>query len=389
MKADIYLRALKLHQRIRGKLEICSRVPLKDKENLSLAYTPGVAEPCRRISQDPESVYTYTRKWNTVAVITDGSAVLGLGDIGAAAALPVMEGKAILFKEFAGIDAIPICIDSQKVEDIVNTVVLISPGLGGINLEDISSPRCFQIEEALKKQLKIPVFHDDQHGTAVVVLAGLINALKLVGKKLSQVRIVVNGAGAAGIAIVRFLHNAGARKLILCDRQGIIYQGRRCHMNPAKKSITPFLLDVGKGSLADALNGADVFIGVSAPNLVTRQMVARMNKNSIVFAMSNPVPEIMPEEAKKAGAFVTGTGRSDLPNQINNLLAFPGIFRGALDARAGAITEEMKKAASYAIASCVPENRLSPDFIIPSALDKKVARKVAKAVGLAWKTARD
>ncbi|HOJ40843.1 MAG TPA: NADP-dependent malic enzyme, partial [bacterium] len=337
------------------------------------------AEPCRRIARQPESIFTYTRKWNTVAVVTDGSAVLGLGDIGAAAALPVMEGKAILFKEFGGVDAIPICIDSRDVQEIVRTVLLISPGLGGINLEDISSPRCFQIEEALKERLNIPVFHDDQHGTAVVVLAGLLNALELVGKKLSEVRIVICGAGAAGIAIVRFLHQAGARKMLLCDREGIVYRDRARNMNPAKEAVADLLLKE-EGTLTDALKGADVFIGVSAPGLVTEAMVRQMNQEAIVFAMSNPVPEIMPERAKRAGAVVVGTGRSDLPNQINNLLAFPGIFRGALDARAPAITEAMKKAASEAIAGCVPRRRLAPDFIIPSALDRRVGQAVARAV---------
>ncbi|MCM8768573.1 MAG: NADP-dependent malic enzyme [Candidatus Omnitrophica bacterium] len=379
MKLTVYTRSLRLHAQARGKLQVKPLVPLKTQEDLSLAYTPGVAEPCRKIAQNPGKIYTYTRKWNTVAVVTDGSAVLGLGDIGAAAALPVMEGKAILFKEFGGVDAIPVCINTRDVSEIVRTVVLISPGFGGINLEDISSPRCFQIEELLKEQLSLPIFHDDQHGTAVVVLAGLLNALCLVGKKLSEVKIVVCGAGAAGIAIVRFLHRSGARKMILCDRQGIVYQGRPENMNPAKESVCEFLMNQ-RGTLAEALQKADVFIGVSAPGLVTSEMIKSMNKEAIVFAMSNPVPEIMPDEAKKAGAAVIGTGRSDLPNQINNLLAFPGIFRGALDARAPEITEKMKKAASQAIAGCVPRRKLSSDFIVPSPLDKKVAQAVARAV---------
>ncbi|MCM8760115.1 MAG: NADP-dependent malic enzyme [Candidatus Omnitrophica bacterium] len=382
--ADIYTESLKLHKKAKGKIEIKSKVPLKNKKDLSLAYTPGVAEPCRKINKDNDLVYEYTSKWNTVAVVTDGSAVLGLGNIGAEAALPVMEGKAVLFKEFGGVDAIPVCIDSQDTEEIIKTVTLISPSFGGINLEDISAPRCFEIEGCLIKTLPIPVFHDDQHGTAVVILAALINALKLVNKKIEDIKIVINGAGAAGIAIVKFLHYAGARKMVLCDRRGIIYKGRKENMNLAKEEVTKYLLPSNKGTLADAMKDADVFIGVSGPDLVSQDMIKRMNKGTIVFAMSNPVPEIMPEKAKKAGAFIVGTGRSDMENQINNLLAFPGIFRGVFDVRAKKITEKMKFAASYAIANYIPENKLSPDYIIPSALDKNVAKKVAKSVATAY-----
>jgi len=370
-----------LHKKIKGKLEIKSRVPLKTSLDLSLAYTPGVAGPCRKITQKNDSVYDYTNKWNNIAVITDGSAVLGLGNIGPEAALPVMEGKCILFKEFANVDAIPICLATQNVERIVETVSLISPSLGGINLEDISSPRCFLVEEKLKKLLSIPVFHDDQHGTAVVVLAALINALKIIRKKLSNIKIVLNGAGAAGIAITKFLHNAGAKDVILCDRAGTIYRGRKKNMNFAKEEIAKVTnRDLVKGDLKKAIKGADLFIGVSAPNLVTEKMVKSMDKNSIIFAMANPDPEIMPELALAAGAKIVGTGRSDFPNQINNLLAFPGIFRGALDARAKEITEKMKIAAASAIAKMVKPRDLREDHIIPNPLDKNVAKAVAKAV---------
>jgi len=382
---DIYSLSLKLHKKAKGKIEIKSKVPLKNKKDLSLAYTPGVAEPCRQIFKHPSLIYKYTNKWNTVAVVTDGSAVLGLGNIGASAALPVMEGKAILFKEFANVDAFPICIASQKVEEIIKTIVLISDGFGGINLEDISSPRCFIIEKELKEKLNIPVFHDDQHGTAIVVLAGLINALKLVGKKINEVKIVINGAGAAGIAITKFLYNAGARKIILCDRSGTVYKNRKENMNFAKKEVTKYLNIDKKASLSDAIKESDVFIGVSGPGLVSREMIKSMNKNPIVFAMANPIPEIMPDEAKKAGAAIIGTGRSDFPNQINNLLAFPGIFRGTFDAKAKYITEKMKISASYAIANYIPENKLNPSYIIPSALDKNVAKKVSEAVKKAAK----
>ena len=370
-----------LHKKIKGKLEIKSRVPLKTSLDLSLAYTPGVAGPCRKITQKNDSVYDYTNKWNNIAVITDGSAVLGLGNIGPEAALPVMEGKCILFKEFANVDAIPICLATQNVERIVETVSLISPSLGGINLEDISSPRCFLVEEKLKKLLSIPVFHDDQHGTAVVVLAALINALKIIRKKLSNIKIVLNGAGAAGIAITKFLHNAGAKDVILCDRAGTIYRGRKKNMNFAKEEIAEVTnRDLVKGDLKKAIKGADLFIGVSAPNLVTEKMVKSMDKNSIIFAMANPDPEIMPELALAAGAKIVGTGRSDFPNQINNLLAFPGIFCGALDARAKEITEKMKIAAASAIAKMVKPRDLREDHIIPNPLDKNVAKAVAKAV---------
>lgn len=373
--------AIRLHKKYRGKIEIISRVPLKTKLDLSLAYTPGVAEPCRRIFRKKDLVYQFTNRWNTCAVITDGSAVLGLGDIGPEAALPVMEGKAILFKEFGGVDAFPVCLKTKDVEEIVQAVISISPGLGGINLEDISSPRCFLIEEKLKASLDIPVFHDDQHGTAIVVYAGLINALKLAKKELAKVKIVINGAGAAGIAITKFLYNAGARRIILCDRAGIIYQGRKQGMNFAKEEVTHYTAPGSKrGNLADALKEADIFIGVSGPGLVTVEMIKSMNKHSIVFALSNPVPEIMPDKAIGAGAFIVGTGRSDFPNQVNNLLAFPGVFRGAFDAGAKKITEEMKIAASFAIAGMIKGKQLKPDYIIPSALDKDVAKEVAKAV---------
>jgi len=381
---DIYSDSLELHRKAKGKIEIRSKVPLKDKRDLSLAYTPGVAEPCRRIKEDSHLVYEYTSKWNTVAVVTDGSAVLGLGNIGAEAALPVMEGKAILFKEFGGVDAVPVCISSQDTEEIIKTVTLISPTFGGINLEDISAPRCFTIERRLINTLSIPVFHDDQHGTAVVVLAALINALKLASKKIEDVKVVINGAGAAGIAITRFLHYAGARKIMLCDTKGIICRGRKENMNFAKEEVLEYLLPSKMGSLADAMKGADVFIGVSGPDTVSEEMIKEMNKGAIVFAMSNPVPEIMPDKAKKAGAFIVGTGRSDMENQINNLLAFPGIFRGVFDIRAKKITEKMKLAASYAIAAHIPEKKLSPEYIIPSALDKEVAKKVAESVASAY-----
>ncbi len=385
MKQDIYEQSLELHRKSRGKLEIRSKVALADKNDLSLAYTPGVAEPCRKIQSDRKLVYEYTSKGNTVAVVTDGSAVLGLGNIGAEAAIPVMEGKSILFKEFGGVDAFPICISSQDTEDIVRTVSLISPGFGGINLEDISAPRCFEIERRLVETLPIPVFHDDQHGTAVVVLAALLNGLKVVEKNISNVRIVINGAGAAGIAIARFLHNAGAGSITLCDTKGIICRDRTENMNFAKEEVMKYLAPSKRGSLSDAMKNADIFIGVSGPDTVKEEMVREMNAGSIVLAMSNPVPEIMPEKAKKAGAAVVGTGRSDMPNQINNLLAFPGIFRGALDANARKITEKMKLAASRAISSQVPENRLNSDFIIPSPLDREVGRAVAREVAAAWR----
>ncbi|MCM8803768.1 MAG: NAD-dependent malic enzyme [Candidatus Omnitrophica bacterium] len=373
--------ALKLHKKVKGKLGIKPKVPLKTKKDLSLAYTPGVAIPCLKIKENKEKVYDYTWKGNTVAIVTDGSAVLGLGNIGPYAALPVMEGKAILFKKFGDIDAIPICLDTQQVEEIIDIVKKIAPTFGGINLEDISAPRCFIIEKRLNEELDIPVFHDDQDGTAIVVLAALINALKLVNKKIEEAKIVINGAGAAGIAIVKILYKVGAREIILCDREGIIYKGRKENMNLAKEEIVKYLWEKSKkGKLKDAMVGRDVFIGVSGPNLVTKEMIKSMNRYPIVFAMSNPIPEIMPDEAKKAGAYIVGTGRSDFPNQINNLLAFPGIFRGTFDAKAKKITEKMKISCSLAIANYIPEKKLSPSYIIPSALDKDLVKVVAKAV---------
>ncbi len=382
---NIFEKSIQLHKKAKGKIEIKSKVPLLNKNDLSLAYTPGVAGPCEEIKKDISKIYKYTSKWNLVAIVTDGSAVLGLGNIGADASLPVMEGKAILFKEFGDVDAFPICIKSQKIEDIVKTISLISPVFGGINLEDISSPRCFLIEKKLEKILDIPVFHDDQHGTAVVVLAGLINALKLTDKKFNKIKVVINGAGAAGIAITKMLYKTGVREIFLCDRVGVIYQGRKENMNSAKEEITKYLSKKSKkGTLNEVIEGSDVFIGVSGPDVLNEEMVKKMNKNSIIFAMANPIPEIMPDKAKKAGAFIIGTGRSDFPNQINNLLAFPGIFRGALDIRAKKITHKMKLAASYAIANYIPENKLSPSYIIPSPLDKKVAKKVSEKVSSAY-----
>jgi malate dehydrogenase (oxaloacetate-decarboxylating) len=370
---------LKLHKS--GKMEIKPTVPLKTKTDLSIAYTPGVAEVCLEIKNNPYKSYDYTIKNNSVAIITDGSAVLGLGDIGPAAALPVMEGKAILFKEFGNVDAYPICLSTKNPEKIIEIISLISVGFGGINLEDISSPRCFLIEESLKKKIDIPVFHDDQHGTAIVVLAALINALKISEQKISEVKIVINGAGAAGIAITKFLYKAGAKKIVLCDKSGIIYKGRKKRINFAKKEVTKYLLKDSKpGSLKDAIEKANVFIGVSGPNMITKEMIKTMDKKPIIFAMANPIPEIMPDEAKRAGAFIIGTGRSDFPNQINNLLAFPGIFRGALDIRAKKITEKMKLESAKAIADMVSEKNLNPENIIPSPLNKEVAKKVAQAV---------
>lgn len=371
--------SLELHEKNKGKISIKSKVSLKNKLDLSIAYTPGVAEPCRMIATNRENVYKYTSKGNVVAVITDGTAVLGLGDIGPEASLPVMEGKAVLFKKFADIDAIPISINSKNVEDIVKTIQLISPMLGGINLEDISAPRCFEIEERLKKELDIPVMHDDQHGTAIVVLAGMINALKLSKKKLSDIKIVLSGAGAAGEAISKLLLFYGAKNIILVDRAGAIYQGRIDNMNPEKEKIAKITNpDMEKGLLPDIIINADVFIGVSAPGLLTANMVKSMNSKSIIFAMANPVPEIMPDIAKKAGAFIIATGRSDFPNQVNNVLAFPGVFRGALDVRAREINTEMKIAAAEALARMVKNP--SVDKIIPSPFDKGVAQVVAQAV---------
>lgn len=372
--------SLKLHEENKGKLEVVSKVKVENRDDLSLAYTPGVAEPCRKIHENEENVYKYTSKGNMVAVVTDGSAVLGLGDIGPKAGLPVMEGKAVLFKEFADVDAFPICIDSKDVDEIVKTVKLISPGFGGINLEDIGAPRCFEVEERLKKELDIPVFHDDQHGTAIVVLAGLINGLKLVKKEIGKIRVVVNGAGAAGTAIIKLLMSCGVKDVIVCDRVGILHSGLE-NLDLAKEELAKITnLENMQGSLADALKGADVFIGVSAPGVVSKEMVETMNTDAILFAMANPTPEIMPDEAKAGGARVVGTGRSDFPNQINNVLAFPGIFKGALEVRASEINEEMKIAAAYAIAEMIKEEDLNEDNVIPYALDKTVAENVAEAI---------
>ncbi|MCM1143959.1 MAG: NADP-dependent malic enzyme [Blautia sp.] len=373
-------KALKLHEEWNGKLETVSKTPVKTREDLALAYTPGVAEPCKVIAKDKEASYTYTWKANTIAVVSDGSAVLGLGNIGPHAAMPVMEGKAVLFKEFGGVNAVPICLDTQDTEEIIKAVTYLAPGFGGINLEDISAPRCFEIEERLKATLDIPVFHDDQHGTAIVVLAGTINALKIVKKQKEDCKVVVNGAGSAGIAITKLLLSYGFRHIILCDSTGIISKSRN-DLNKVKQQMTELTnLDNQTGTLADALKNADIFIGVSAPNVVTPEMVASMNKDSILFAMSNPVPEIMPDIAKAAGARIVGTGRSDFPNQINNVVAFPGIFKGALEGRAKQITEEMKLAAALAIAALVPEEELSEDNIMPEAFNPEVAKKVAEAV---------
>lgn len=373
-------KSLELHEKWNGKLETVSKTPVKTREDLALAYTPGVAEPCKVIAKDTEAAYTYTWKANTIAVVSDGSAVLGLGNIGPHAAMPVMEGKAVLFKEFGGVNAVPICLDTQDTEEIIKAVTYLAPGFGGINLEDISAPRCFEIEERLKATLDIPVFHDDQHGTAIVVLSGTINALKVVGKKKEECKVVVNGAGSAGIAITKLLLSYGFKNIILCDSVGIVSKSRN-DLNPVKRQMTEVTnLADETGSLADALKNADIFIGVSAPNVVTAEMVSSMNKDSIIFAMSNPVPEIMPDVAKAAGARVVGTGRSDFPNQINNVVAFPGIFKGALEGRAKQITEEMKLAAALAIADLVPEEELNEDNVMPEAFNPKVAEKVAEAV---------
>ena len=376
----IYEEALKRHEEWNGKLDTTSKCPIRTREDLSLAYTPGVAEPCKVIADDKEKAYTYTIKSNTIAVVSDGSAVLGLGNIGPYAAMPVMEGKAVLFKEFGNVNAVPICLDTQDTDEIIRTVINIAPGFGGINLEDISAPRCFEIENRLKEALDIPVFHDDQHGTAIVVLAGIINALKLIGKKKEDCYVVVNGAGAAGIAITKLLLSYGIKDIVLCDRSGII-SADNDNLNWIKKEIAEVTnLTHKHGSLADALVGADIFIGVSAPGVVTADMVKTMNKDSIIFAMANPVPEIMPDEAKAAGARVIGTGRSDFPNQVNNVVAFPGIFRGALDGRAPQITEAMKLAAAYAIAGLVDDKDLNEDNILPEAFNPKVCEAVSKAV---------
>ena len=373
-------KALALHKEWNGKLETVSKSPVKSREDLSLAYTPGVAEPCKVIAQDKEAAYTYTMKANTVAVVSDGSAVLGLGNIGPYAAMPVMEGKAVLFKEFGNVNAVPICLDTQNTEEIIKAVTYLAPGFGGINLEDISAPRCFEIEERLKATLDIPVFHDDQHGTAIVVLAGIINGLKIVNKKKEDCRVVVNGAGSAGVAITKLLLTYGFKNVIMCDKIGILSKNAEGLNWMQEKMVQVTNPNNETGTLADALKGADIFVGVSAPGIVTKEMVASMNKDSILFAMANPVPEIMPDLAKEAGARIVGTGRSDFPNQVNNVVAFPGIFKGALEGRAKQITEEMKLAAANAIASLVSDEELSDDNIMPQAFDPRVAEVVANAV---------
>lgn len=372
--------ALKLHEKNKGKIEVTSKVDVKCREDLSTAYTPGVAEPCRKIRDNKSEVYRYTAKGNLVAVVTDGTAVLGLGDIGPEAAMPVMEGKSILFKAFGGVDAFPICLDTKDTEEIIKTVRYLAPGFGGINLEDISAPRCFEIERRLKEELNIPVFHDDQHGTAIVVSAGIINALKVVGKKIEEVKAVINGAGSAGISICRLLLSIGMKDIILVDKKGALAEGEEW-MNDAQKAMAQVTNPENKtGDLKEIMKGRDVFIGVSAPGIVTSQMVASMAKDPIVFAMANPTPEIMPDEAKEGGARIIATGRSDFPNQINNVLVFPGIFRGALEAKATDITEEMKIAAAYAIAGIIKEEELTEEYIIPGAFDERVAKEVAEAV---------
>lgn len=376
--------ALHMHRVNKGKLESKSKVPVANARDLSLAYSPGVAEPCKEIYDKPETVYDYTMKGNMVAVVSDGTAVLGLGNIGPEAALPVMEGKAVLFKSFAGVDAFPICLNTTDIDKIVETVKLLEPTFGGVNLEDIAAPNCFAIEERLKKETNIPVFHDDQHGTAIVTVAGLVNALKIVGKKMNEIKVVANGAGAAGIAIIKLLYSYGVRDIIMCDTKGAIYEGRPNGMNAIKDEVAKFTnRDNVKGTLAEAIKGADVFIGVSVAGALTSEMIQTMNNDSIIFAMANPVPEIMPEEAKAAGAKVIGTGRSDFPNQVNNVLAFPGIFRGALDARATHINEKMKVAAVNAIAGLIHESELSSDYVIPGPFDPRVAPEVAAAVAKA------
>lgn len=373
-------KALMLHEEWKGKLETVSKATVASREDLALAYTPGVAEPCKVIAKDPEAAYLYTIKSNTIAVVSDGSAVLGLGNIGPLAAMPVMEGKAVLFKEFGGVNAFPICLDTQDTQEIIETVVRIAPAFGGINLEDIAAPRCFEIEEALKERLNIPVFHDDQHGTAIVVLAGVINALKVTGRRKEDCQVVVNGAGSAGVAITRLLLTYGFPHIIMCDKSGILCKGAEGLNWMQEKMMDVTNLEHRTGSLSDAMKGADIFIGVSAPGIVTKDMVASMNKDAIIFAMANPVPEIMPDLAKAAGAKVVGTGRSDFPNQVNNVVVFPGIFKGALEGRATAITEEMKLAAANAIAELVDEKDLNEDNILPEAFDPRVADVVSRAV---------
>ncbi|ABB16194.1 NAD(P)-dependent malic enzyme [Carboxydothermus hydrogenoformans] len=382
--ADFKAKALELHKKFRGKIEVKSKVPAKTAEDLSLAYTPGVAEPCKLIAENKDLSYEYTSRWNMVAVVSDGTAVLGLGDIGPYAAMPVMEGKALLFKEFAGVDAFPICLDTKDPDKIVEVVKLLEPTFGGINLEDIAAPNCFYIEERLKKETSIPIFHDDQHGTAIVTLAALINALKIVNKDISKIKVVVNGAGASATAVSKLIMASGVKNLIMCDSKGIIYRGRQEGMNKYKEELAQITNPENiKGTLKDALKGADVFIGLSKAKQVTEEMVKSMNKDAIVFAMANPEPEIYPDEAKRAGARIVATGRSDFPNQVNNVLAFPGVFRGALDVRATDISEKMKIAASYAISSLVAENELNEDYILPKAFDARVASTVAREVAKA------
>ena len=373
-------KALKMHEEWHGKIETCAKSHVNSREDLAIAYTPGVAEPCKVIAKDPEAAYTYTMKSNTVAVVSDGSAVLGLGNIGALAAMPVMEGKAVLFKEFGGVNAVPICLDTQDTEEIIKTVVNIAPAFGGINLEDISAPRCFEIEERLKELLDIPVFHDDQHGTAIVVLAGIINAMKVTGKDKESSKVVVNGAGSAGVAITKLLLTYGFKHVTMCDINGILGKDSKDLNWMQEKMVEVTNLEQKTGKLADALKGADIFVGVSAPNIVTPEMVASMNKDAILFAMANPVPEIMPDIAKAAGAKVVGTGRSDFPNQVNNVVAFTGIFKGALEGRATAITEDMKLATAKAIAGLVPDEELNENNILPEAFDPRVADVVSRAV---------
>ena len=383
---DYAKESLRLHGEWKGKLEVVTRVPVENKDDLSLAYTPGVAQPCLEIQKNVDKSYDLTRRWNMCLVVTDGSAVLGLGNIGPEAGMPVMEGKCVLFKAFGDVDAFPLCIKSNDVDEIVNTIYLISGSFGGVNLEDISAPRCFEIEKKLKEKCDIPIFHDDQHGTAIITLAGLTNALKVVGKKKEDVRIVMNGAGAAAISIARLLLTAGFKDITLCDRKGAIYEGRPEGMNPIKEEMAKVTnLAKKSGSLAEMLVGADVFIGVSAPGAVTTEMVKTMNKDAVVFACANPTPEIFPDDAKAGGAKVVSTGRSDFPNQINNVLAFPGIFRGAFDVRAKEINDEMKLAASEALANLITDEELSPEYIIPKAFDKRVGPAVAKAVAEAAK----
>ena len=383
---DYAKESLRLHGEWKGKIEVVTRVPVENKDDLSLAYTPGVAQPCLEIQKDVNKSYELTRRWNMCLVVTDGSAVLGLGNIGPEAGMPVMEGKCVLFKAFGDVDAFPLCIKSNDVDEIVNTIYMISGSFGGVNLEDISAPRCFEIEKKLKEKCDIPIFHDDQHGTAIITLAGLTNALKVVGKKKEDVHVVMNGAGAAAISIARLLLTAGFQNITLCDRKGAIYEGRPEGMNPVKDEMAKVTnLAKKSGSLADMLVGADVFIGVSAPGAVTTEMVKTMNKDAVVFACANPTPEIFPDDAKAGGAKVVSTGRSDFPNQINNVLAFPGIFRGAFDVRAKEINDEMKLAASEALANLIADEELSPEYIIPKAFDKRVGPAVAKAVAEAAK----